>query len=110
MQIDAQVIKVNGVDYVPASSRVEHSGDIKIVILQRGWVMVGRFERNGSDCKLHDSHSVRRWGTSKGLGELANKGPLSETQLDKNYGVVEFDYLTVVASIVCLEDVWKNVL
>jgi len=110
MMVDAKTITVNGVDYAPVGSQVQYEGDIKIVILQRGWVMVGRFERNGSDCKLHDSYNVRRWGTSEGLGELAHKGKLPETMLDKNYGIVEFDYLTVVASIACSEEVWKNVL
>lgn len=49
MKIDAQTILVNGVEYVPKSSVqiAEPSGDMKIVILQRGWVMVGRLERNG---------------------------------------------------------------
>ena len=75
--MDAKVnsISVNGVEYVEKGSvvPVEYTGDIKIVILQRGWVMLGRFERNGNDCKLHNSYVVRRWGTTKGLGELAER-------------------------------------
>ena len=47
MKADLNELEVNGVTYVPKGSenQVEHDGDIKIVILQRGWVMVGRFER-----------------------------------------------------------------
>ena len=98
-------IEVNGKKYIACGLQ----GDIKIVILQRGWVMVGRFSRTGSDCTLSNSSTIRKWGTTKGLGELAKDGPTSETILDKNYGVVEFDYLTVVASIVCEESKWlKN--
>lgn len=83
-------------------------GNIKIVILQRGWVMVGRFERNGSDCKLHNASVIRSWGTTKGIGELAGNGPNSNTKLDPCNGVVEFDYLTVVATISCEEKKWEK--
>jgi hypothetical protein len=109
MEVDAKVVTINGVDYVPVGSiKPEITGDIKIVILQRGWVMVGKFERNGSECKLHNSSTIRTWGTTKGLGELAESGPLSATKLDKNNGLVEFDYLTVIATISCREDKWKK--
>lgn len=110
MEIDANEISVNGVVYVQKDSvkESEITGDIKIVILQRGWVMVGRFERNGSECKLHNSSVIRSWGTTRGLGELAKNGPTSNTKLDKNFGVVDFDYLTVVASISCEVSKWKK--
>ena len=108
--VDVKTIQVNGVNYVRKSdiSPVEIKGDIKIVILQRGWNMVGRFERTGNDCKLHNASVIRVWGTSKGLGELAMNGKLSNTKLDKCGGVVSFDYLTVVATIDCSEEKWKN--
>jgi hypothetical protein len=83
-------------------------GDIKIVILQRGWVMIGRFERKGSDCTLHNAYNVRRWGTERGLGELAYEGKKEKTVLDKCYGVVQFDYLTVIATIDCREEKWEK--
>jgi len=103
-------LEIEGVVYVPEDSikQKEFDGEIKIVILQRGWNMVGKFERNGSDCKLHNASVIRRWGTSRGLGELAENGPLPETKLDKTFGVVEFDYLTVVAMIACRGDKWEN--
>jgi hypothetical protein len=108
----SQSIQINGVEYVPKSSQpyVEPSGDIKIVVLQRGWVMVGRLERDGSECKLHNASVIRTWGTSKGLGEIASNGPLSGTKLDKCEGLVEFDYLTVVAAISCDESKWQSAL
>jgi hypothetical protein len=103
-------IEVNGVQYVRKDSVTvtnEFKGDLKIVILQRGWVMVGKFERNGSECKLHNASVIRTWGTNKGVGELAANGPLTNTKLDPCNGVVEFDYLTVVATISCNESKWK---
>lgn len=103
---NSKKIIVNGVEYFPK----ENSGTIKIVILQRGWCMVGRLEKTGSDCKLHDASVIRAWGTTKGLGEIAALGPTSSTKLDKCYGLVEFDSLTVVASISCNEEKWKSAL
>ena len=87
----------------------DKTGTVKIVILQRGWVMVGRFERNGSDCKLHNSSVIRSWGTTKGLGELSS-GPTSATKLDPTNGLVEFDYLTVVATVSCDDKKWEKYL
>lgn len=110
-ELHADQIIVNGKTYYSQKpNMVEYVGNIKIVILQRGWVMIGRLERNGSECKLHQASVIRNWGTTNGLGELALEGPTSSTILDKCNGVVEFDYLTIVAAITVNEDVWKNVL
>jgi hypothetical protein len=102
-----ETIIVNGKTYY-SESKKQFDGPIKIVILQRGWVMIGRFERNGSDCKLHDASVIRNWGTTKGLGELAIEGKKKDTKLDKCGGVVEFDYLTVIAAISVDESKWQN--
>jgi hypothetical protein len=57
MDADVKVITVNGVDYIPQNSVVEKeiNSDIKIVVLQRGWIVVGRFERKDTQCKLHNA-------------------------------------------------------
>ncbi len=88
----------------------EVSGDVKIVVLQRGWTIVGRFEREGSKCKIHNASVIRTWGTTQGLGEIAKGGPTSTTKLDKCNGLVEFDYLTVVLTMACKESAWKKYL
>lgn len=98
---------VNGITYYAQPSK-EYAGEWKIVILQRGWVMVGRLERSGSECKLHNASVIRSWGTTKGLGEIASEGPKKDTKLDPCNGLVEFDYLTVVATICVNEDSWKS--
>ena len=108
MKTSIDSIVVEGKEYVPKDSiRAEYDGEIKIVVLQRGWVMIGRMERDGSECKLHNASVIRKWGTTKGLGELSN-GKLPDTILDKCGGVVEFDYLTVVATISVKEEVWDK--
>lgn len=102
-------ITVNGITYY-ADKPKQSDGKIKIIILQRGWCMVGRLEKKGSECKLYDASVIRTWGTTKGLGEIAKDGPTSSTKLDKCHGLVEFDYLTVVATISCSEDKWEKAL
>jgi hypothetical protein len=85
----------------------EGGSKIKIVILQRGWVMIGRFSQTGAQCVIDDANVIRRWGTSKGLGELASKGPLTNTVLDPT-PQVKFHELTVVQVIDCEDDKWND--
>jgi hypothetical protein len=103
-------VEINGVVYTPkgTESKVEYTGDIKIVVLQRGWVYIGRFERNGNDCKLHNAYNIRSWGTTKGLPELVN-GATSSTKLDKCEGIIEFDWLTVIHTITVNQSKWKQI-
>ena len=109
MQQNVTEIQINGVTYVPkGTERVQFDGETKIVVLQRGWVVVGKLERKGSDCKLHGASVIRNWGTTKGLGEIAAGGPTSSTKLDPTNGTVEFDYLTVVAAISCNASAWAK--
>src|SRR4051812_25263851 len=77
--------------------------DVKIVILQRGWVYIGRWHREGNDCQLENAYCIRSWGTTKGLSELVH-GATSKTVLDKCEGLVEFDWLTVIHTICCDEN------
>lgn len=81
-------------------------GTIKIVILQRGWVAVGKYYREGDDCRLENASIIRNWGTTKGLGEIALDGPTSKTILD-SCPTIRFHVLTAVASIDCVESKWK---
>lgn len=81
--------------------------DIRIVILQRGWVFVGEYSRTGEDCTLENASVVRRWGTTKGLGQLAIEGPTEDTTLDPT-PTVRFHVLTVVATIDCKAEVWSG--
>lgn len=68
----------------------------KIVVAQRGWVLVGDYSIEGDDeIVLTNASVIRIWGTTKGLGELALSGPTSKTILDPA-GTVRFHRLTVV--------------
>ena len=69
-----------------------------IVIADRGWVYVGAVEHDGEWCVITDAKNLRRWGTSSGLGELAESGPTSETSMDA-YGTVRIPSHAVICMI-----------
>ena len=81
--------------------------DIRIVILQRGWVVVGEYSRDGEMVSIEKASVIRRWGTTRGLGQLAADGPTSSTTLDA-CGHVETHILAVVASISCDPTKWPH--
>ena len=78
---------------------------MRILIGQRGWVFVGRYSVDGDEVTLTDAKCIRRWGTTKGLGELV-KGPTLKTVLDEA-GTVHMHRLAVVATIEVDEAAWK---
>ena len=79
-----------------------------LVVLPRGWVMVGE-EASEKDNKLllNNASVVRKWGTSEGLPELAQKGPLKNTILDGKCEM-EFPMSSVIAKMKCNDDAWSN--
>lgn len=99
-------IVIDGIDYVPVSSAPQQ-GDLSIVILQRGRVIVGRLTLDGDYGVLTDAQCVRRWGTTAGLGQLAAQGPQENTTLDPQ-PVTRFHVLTSVEIIACNEAAWAK--
>ena len=98
------VIIVDGVEYV---KKVPTDSPVKIVVLQRGWVAVGRYGIvRDSEHVLRDASVIRIWGTSKGLGELVS-GPTSKTVLDKA-GTIRFHPGAVVLVIDAEESAWAS--
>lgn len=77
----------------------------QIIIAQRGWVFVGDVSRTADEVTIANASCIRRWGTSKGLGEIALHGPTARTTLDA-VGTVRLHPLVVVASIDCDEAKW----
>ena len=94
-------VSIDGVEYV----RRKEPSAIRIVILQRGWVVVGDVSADGDEVTVSRASVVRRWGTTKGLGEIAASGPTSATVLDP-VGVVRVHRLSIVASIDCEVSQW----
>lgn len=82
---------------------------VKIAVLQRGWVAVGRYYQDGHDCRLEQARIIRIWGTTQGLPEIANGGPTVKTVLD-GPTTLRFHELTTVMLIDCAEEKWTTIL
>jgi len=53
-----------------------------ICVLDSGFVYVGLPSLEEGHIKIERAYNIRRWGTSKGIGELALHGPTRDTILD----------------------------
>jgi hypothetical protein len=82
-------------------------GAIRIIVAQRGWVCVGRVYLDGDEYRIEGSSIIRRWGTTKGLGEIAEGGPGDKTVLDPS-GTVRIHRLAIVLSFDCNANKWSD--
>jgi hypothetical protein len=71
-----------------------------IVIADRGWVWVGNITKSSDSITIKNARCIRRWGTTKGIGELAESGPNKDTVLDQSATVV-VPSRAIIAMIVC---------
>ena len=99
--MSTETVIINGVEYAP----ITIDSPVKLVVLQRGWNVVGRYHVDGEQVTISDAKVIRRWGTTRGLGELID-GPTSETVLDPA-GTVRAHLLGVVLTIDADADAWK---
>lgn len=77
-----ETIKIDDVEYIRADSVDAKPTKKQIVVLQRGWVIVGDVHKTDEEVTISNASVIRIWGTSKGLGEIAEDGPTAETKLD----------------------------
>lgn len=82
-------------------------GTIQIAVLQRGFVSVGRFYQHGPIVTLTNSYTIRRWGTTAGLGQLAAEGPTEKTILDAE-GTISVHQLAIVKLVECTWAGWPE--
>lgn len=78
-----------------------------IAVLDRGWVFIGRLTEHEKGVCLDKAACIRRWGTTKGVGELALHGPQSSTVLDEA-GTVIVPGSSVICLIETKEEVWPG--
>jgi hypothetical protein len=108
-----ETIIVNGKKYVSdADYKAKKGAGVapskkQIVILQRGWVAVGNYSVVKDECVLTDAAVIRTWGTTKGLGELAESGPLTATKIDRCPDM-RFHPMTVIARMDVNEVAWSD--
>lgn len=106
-----KTITVNNEKYVSEADYNKKFANAKptkkqIVILNRGWVVIGNYSEKGDECTLTEASVIRVWGTTKGLGELAENGPLTNTKLDPCPNV-HFHKMTMVARLDVNESKWN---
>lgn len=81
---------------------------LQIAALDRAWVYIGAVEQTESGITISGAKCIRRWGTSKGLGQLALEGPQENTKLEL-YGEVEVPRHAVISLIdVQNLDAWRS--
>lgn len=103
-------ITLNGTEYIPATeAALKPPASIRILVLQRGWIIVGNVhdDPESDELTITKSAAIRLWGTTKGLGEIALNGPTSKTVLDPA-GTCRVHRLAVVLSIDCEESKWAT--
>lgn len=94
---------------------MSEKNDAYLFVLDRGFVLVGRprpqTPGNYEDYlffTLDDCAVVRRWGTTKGIGQLAAEGPLSATVLDREPDGTLVNRLTIFRQIPCNAAKWDK--
>jgi hypothetical protein len=78
-----------------------------IVVADRGFVYVGEVEHDGNWCVVKNAQNIRRWGTTRGLGELAGSGPTENTKIDPT-GTVRIPASSVVSLIDTRAELWTK--
>ena len=76
-------LKIDNVEYVRKDSIEFKPSKKQIVVLQRGWIVVGDVYREENEVTISNCSVIRNWGTTKGLGEIAENGATAKTVLDK---------------------------
>lgn len=100
-----QSIKIDDVEYIRKDETTE--GDIKIVVLDRGYIYVGKVTLEDNFVVISNAKNIRYWGTTKGLGELVN-GPTPTTKLD-TVGTVRVNTKALISLIDVDQSKWSNI-
>lgn len=104
-----KTVTIDGEEFVKKSDirQSDKPTSLQIIILQRGWVIIGRYREEKDEFVCEDSKVLRVWGTTKGLGELALEGPKTNTKLD-DCGTVRSLRTTIVARLDVDETKWSK--
>ena len=105
---EPSTIKINEVEYARKDSSKNNEGPIKIVVVDRGFVYVGRLQLSTNFILLTDARNIRVWGTTNGLGGLVS-GPTAKTKLDL-VGIVQIPMRAVISIIDTDQSEWKTII
>ena len=111
MNVDAKVVTINGVDYVPVGTEVKTiSGEHVIVRTYSAGVFFGIIEkREGKEVKMSVSRRLWYWDGAASLSQLAMSGTSNPSKCqfpEETYGTI----LTEVIEIIpCTEQAVKSI-
>jgi hypothetical protein len=80
--------------------------NLKIIVLDKGFVFIGRVSGIADRIIIDEAYNIRKWGTSEGIGQLRN-GPLAETVLDSS-GTITAHKHAVLFFIDCDPTKWTS--
>jgi len=103
MKDNPNTLMIDDVKYIREDSvRALEIGDKRIIVADKGWVFVGDCIDNADgSVTIYNTKNIRRWGTTRGLGELIH-GPLVDTVVD-DYGTVK----TIAIVTIAVEGGWS---
>ena len=78
-----------------------------IVIVDMGFVYVGDIHVDDDWCVITNAFNLRVWGTTKGLGQLAEDGPTATTVMDST-GTVRIPNHAIIAVIDTEQAKWTS--
>lgn len=88
--------------------------EVSIAVIDNGFVFIGEIteEIDPQDGKVKsirvgNCKNIRRWGTTKGLGEIALGGPTTNTILDDS-GVIRVPYQSLIFVMECDQARWAK--
>jgi hypothetical protein len=101
----ADVLKGDAPIAIPSQPR-----GFRIVVLDRGFVYVGKVSVSDDWCTIIEARNIRYWGTDEthpGLGWLAANGPTEKSKVDV-VGTVHAPMRAVISIIDAREDKWNS--
>lgn len=88
-------------------TKKEKRHGLQVCVLQRGWVYIGDVTQLGDEYTIQNGACIRRWGTTKGLGQIAKDGPTANTELEP-CPTVRFHEVGKILMIAACEDKWAG--
>lgn len=83
--------------------------DINIYVMDRAFVLVGETVSDGGEwVKLKRCAVIRKYGTTRGLGQIALEGPTKETILDSEPEGTAIHMRYVLRRIPCNANAWNK--
>jgi hypothetical protein len=85
------------------------SSKYKIVIINGGWVLIGKwsFDPNTRIASISKAYSIKNWGTKHGLGDICS-GPTSSTELSEICGIPRVHEGNIIATYEVDDVAWRN--